>query len=115
MKFPLQIQFRDMETSDFVYNDIWDHVAKLEQFFDRIISARVVVSAPHQRRHNGKIYHIDIRLHVPGDDIIVNSEPEKNAAHEDVYVAIRDAFDIAKRRLEEHVDKMRGQVNEKVT
>jgi ribosomal subunit interface protein len=113
MKFPMQIQFKNMESSDFVYNDIWEHAENLEKFFDRIISGRVVVSTPHRSRHQGKIYHVDIRLHVPGEDIIVNSEPEKNSAHEDVYVAIRDAFARARRLLEEHVDKMRGDVKEK--
>jgi ribosomal subunit interface protein len=97
-----------MESSDFVYNDIWDHAEKLERFFDRIISCQAVVSAPHRRRHQGKIYHVQVRLYVPGEDTFVNTEPEKNAAHEDVYVAIRDAFDAVRRKLEDHVRQMRG-------
>jgi cold shock CspA family protein len=34
----------------------------------------------------------------------------KDHAHEDVYVAIRDAFDAAVRRLEDHVRERRGKV-----
>ncbi|PWU22450.1 MAG: 30S ribosomal protein S30 [Bdellovibrio sp.] len=104
MNFPLQIQFRDIEKSDFIFNDVWEHTEKLERFFDRITSCQVVVSAPHQRHHRGRIYHIQIRLHLPGRDIVISTEPEKNHAHEDVYVAIRDAFDAARRQLEEGVD-----------
>lgn len=103
MKFPLQIQFRDMEESDFVSNAVWNHAEKIEKFFDGIIACHVIVSAPHQHHHQGKIYHVQVRLNVAGGDIFVNTEPEKNAAHEDVYVAIRDAFDAVRRQLEDLV------------
>ncbi|MGE4131979.1 MAG: HPF/RaiA family ribosome-associated protein [Bdellovibrionales bacterium] len=108
MKFPLQVQFRGMAESDFVYNDIWDHAEKLEKFFDRIVSCHVVVSAPHRHRHQGKIYHLQIRIHVPDGNLFVTTEPEKNNAHEDVYVAIRDAFDSVRRQLEDYIRRKRG-------
>ena len=110
MKFPLQIQFKDIEESDFVSNAVWDHADKLERFYDRIISCHVTVSLPHQHQHKGNIYHIQTRLHVPGEEIVINSEPEMNAAHKDVYVAIRDAFDATKRRLEDYIRRKRGLV-----
>jgi cold shock CspA family protein len=113
MKFPLQIQFRDMEKSDFIYNDIWDHAEKLERFFDRITSCKVIVSAPHRHHHQGKIYHIQISLDLPGGDIFVSTDPEKNHAHEDAYVAVRDAFDATRRRLEDVVRQERGFVKER--
>jgi ribosomal subunit interface protein len=108
VRFPLDIHFKDIEKSDFVYNNIWDHAEKLDRFFDRIVSCNVVVSAPHRSSRHGKIYHVQIRLYVPGEDIFISSEPELNAAHEDVYVAIRDAFDAARRKLEDHVRRLRG-------
>lgn len=107
MNFPLQIQFRDIEKSDFIYNDIWRHAEKLERFFSRITSCHVVVSSPHRHKHSGKFYHVQIRLYVPGEDIFINHEPEKDEAHTDVYVAIRDAFHAATRKLEDHVHRMR--------
>lgn len=110
MKFPLQIQFRDMERSDFIFNNIWEHAEKIEHFFDHILSCSVVVSMPHQHQRRGKLFHIQIRLHLPGNDLFVTTAPEKNAAHEDVYVAIRDAFDTLKRRLEDQVRRRRGLV-----
>ncbi len=113
MNFPLDIEFLGMDRSDFIWNSIWDHAEKLGNFYDRIMSCRVVVSAPHHHRHQGKIYHVQVGLHVPGGDIYVSTEPEKNSAHEDVYVAIRDAFDAAKRRLEDFVRERRHWVKEK--
>ncbi len=113
MNFPLNIQFRDMDESDFVSDAVWNHAEKLERFFDRIMSCHVIVSAPHHHRHQGKIYHVDVRMHVAGGDIFVTTEPEQNAAHEDVYVAIRDAFDAVKRRLEDFVRVRRGLVKDR--
>jgi ribosomal subunit interface protein len=107
MKFPLQVSFKDIEISDFVYQDIVEHAEKLERFFDRIVSCQVVVSAPHHRHKHGNVYHIQVRLHLPGSEIIFTTEPEKNHAHEDVYVAIRDAFGAVERRLKDYLQKMK--------
>ncbi len=110
MNFPLQVQFRGLEHSDFVYNAIWDHVEKLGQFFDRITSCHVVVALPHRHHRHGKRYHVEIRLHIPQKDIVVNSDPEIDSSHEDVYIALRDSFLAARRRLEDHVHKRRERV-----
>ena len=110
MKFPLQVSFKDIEKSDFVYKDICEHAEKLERFFERIVSCQVVVSAPHHRHKQGNVFHIQVRLHLPGSEIIFTTEPEKNHAHEDVYVAIRDAFAAVERRLKDYVQKMNGMV-----
>lgn len=113
MKFPLQIQFKDIEKSDLFYNAIWDHVDRLEKFYDRIVSCHVVVSQPHRHKTQGNIYHIQVRLYLPGEDVFISTEPEKNAAHEDFNIALRDVFDVTRKRLEDYVRKMRGFVKEK--
>ena len=107
---PLQIQYRDFPESEAVSANIWDAVADLEKFDDRIISCHVTIGRPHRSKTKGRIYHIQIRLHVPGSDIVINREPEMNHAHEDIDVAIRDAFVAAKRRLEEFVRIQRGHI-----
>ena len=40
----------------------------------------------------------------------MNREPGLDHAHEDVYVAVRDAFDAARRRLEDYVRRRHLQV-----
>ena len=45
-----------------------------------------------------------------GSEIVVGRDPEAHHAHEDVYVAIRDAFDATRRLLEDHVRRGRGEV-----
>ncbi len=110
MQVPLTISFRNMEPSMSIEADIREKAAKLETFFDRITSAHVVVDTPHRRHREGKLHHVRIDLHVPGREIVVNREPAEHHAHEDAYVAIRDAFDAARRQLEDYVREMRGTV-----
>jgi ribosome-associated translation inhibitor RaiA/cold shock CspA family protein len=110
MQVPLQVTFRGIAPSDAVEADIRARAEKLEQFYDRITSNRVTVEAPHRHHHKGNLYRVCVDLTVPGGEIVVGRDPEEHHAHEDVYVAIRDAFDAARRQLEDHVRRGRGQV-----
>src|SRR5690606_22918580 len=58
-----------------------------------------------QHHHQGRPFRVSIDLRVPGKEIVANRDH-----HEDVYVALRDAFDAAKRQLEETVRLQRGDV-----
>jgi ribosomal subunit interface protein len=110
MEGRLQITFRDMEPSDAVEARVRERVAKLEQHYGRITSCRVSVEAPHRRHHQGKLYHVTIDLTVPQGEVLVNREPAQRHSHEDVYVAIRDAFNAAERRLDKFGARQRGDV-----
>ena len=105
MQIPLQITIRGMEHSDALDTHIRDKAGKLEGFFERITSCRIVVEVPHRHHHQGKQFHVRIDIGVPGDEIVVNRDHA-----EDVYVALRDAFDAARRQLEDHARKMRGDI-----
>jgi ribosomal subunit interface protein len=110
MQSPLNISFRNMDPSEAIETRVREKAEKLERLYDRIISCEVVVEAPHRNHQKGKLYDVRINLSVPGDDINVGRTGPQNHAHEDVYVAIRDAFAAAGRQLEDHVRKMRGDV-----
>ena len=69
------------------------------------MSCRVVVDSTQRRQHQGKLYGVRIAITVPRKELAVTREE-----NEDVYVAIRDAFDHASRRLEEHARRERGDV-----
>src|SRR5450759_3539226 len=105
MQIPLQITIRDMEHSDALETHIRDKADKLNEFFDRIMSCRVVVEMPHKHHQQGKQFNVRIDIGVPGSEIVVNRDHA-----EDVYVALRDAFDAAKRQLEDYARKMRGDI-----
>ncbi len=113
MQVPLQIAFEGIQHSDVIEARIRDEADKLEEFFGRIISARVVVARPQHRHHKGDVYHIRVHLVVPdAADIVVNREPAATGAHEDVYVTIRDAFKAARRQLQDVIRKRSGRVKE---
>lgn len=109
MQIPLQITFRDMEPSTAVEAGIREKAGKLEQFYDHIMSCQVVVEAPHSHHHKGNLYQVRINMTVPDGELLVNhGHHHQDHSHEDVYVAIRDAFDAMKRQLEDYARKRRG-------
>ena len=110
MDVPLELSFRNMDPSEAVEAKVRERVDKLETFFGRINACRVVVEAPHRHHHKGKIYHVRIEIGVPGRTLIVDRDPGRHHAHEDVYVAIRDAFDAARRQLEDHSRRAAGKI-----
>src|SRR5262245_45488165 len=134
MKIPLQITFRNMAPSLAIEDNIRERAAKLDSFYDRIMSCRVIAEAPHGHHHKGKSYQVRIDLTVPGGELVINRapkrlavaklrggtepdkdlserhEPSKHAAHEDVYVAVRDAFNAAGRKLQDYGKRQSGAV-----
>ena len=110
MQVPLQISFRDMEPSAAVEDKIRERATKLDRYYERIMACRVVVEAPHRRHHQGKLFHVRVDLTVPQGELVVSREPVNHHAHEDVYVAIRDAFDAAQRRLADYARRQRGDI-----
>ena len=107
MQSPLKISFRGMKRSDAVEERIREKVQKLEQYYDRIQSCRVVVEAPHRHHSKGQLYCVRVDLTLPGEEIVVAHEKPGDHAHEDVYVAIRDSFEAARRQLKKHVRMVR--------
>lgn len=109
MDIPLQVSFRNMEHSPAIEDRVREKAGKLEQYFHHLTSCRVVVEAPHRHHHKGKIYHIRIEMGVPRKpELVVSNEREENHAHEDVYIAIRDAFKTAERQLRDYSGQMEG-------
>lgn len=105
MELPLQITARNIELTDAIRSEIEKKMDKLERVYDRIVRCRVVVESPHRHSHDGKLYNVRIDLGVPGNEMVIKREP-----NEDLYVAIRDSFDAARRKLEDFVARQRGDV-----
>jgi ribosomal subunit interface protein len=105
-----QITFRNIAPSPAIEDNVRQHMAKLERFHKHIISCRVTIEAPHRHHHKGQLYQVAIDLSVPGGELLANRGSDKNHAHEDVYVAIRDAFQALRRQLEQFASKRRGDV-----
>jgi ribosome-associated translation inhibitor RaiA len=128
MQLPVQITWRDIAPSPTVEAKIREEAAKLDEFYDRITSCRVTIENRRQYQNGEYQFHIRIDLTVPGAEIVANHEPtlhsslrriereehakeqELAAPHKDVYVAIRDAFKTARRKLQAYAHRRNGAV-----
>lgn len=108
MRLPVQISYRELTPSETINAHIRDKVAELEQFYPRMISCRVMVETLHRHHRKGRLYHVRIELGVPGAQLVVSREHQLAHEHEDVNVAIRDAFAAARRKLEDFARRQRG-------
>ncbi|CEK09405.1 HPF/RaiA family ribosome-associated protein [Legionella hackeliae] len=110
MKLPIQVIFRNMDHSSAAEDRARALANKLERYYDRIMSCRIVIESPHRHHSKGKLYHVRIDLTVPEAELVVSREPSEHHAHEDVFVAIRDAFHAITRQLKDYVEQRRGHV-----
>lgn len=95
MKSPLQITFREITRSDALETRIRSDAAKLEQLFPRIGSCRVTVVKSHRHHRQGPQFEAHVEVRAPGIEDVVSTQ-----THEDAYLAVRDAFEAARRQLE---------------
>ncbi len=104
MKLPVHIQFEGMDRSDALEASAREHSLKLESFASDIIACRVNIDLLQKHKHQGRPFGVRIDLTLPGHELVVNRVQD-----EDVYVALRDAFNNMRRQLEELVQRRRGQ------
>jgi len=133
MQLVPRVTFRGVNYSEALAADIADHVARLETYYPAITACHVVVEIPEHHHRSGNRFHVRINLSVPGDEIVVTSSPslhaelrdsgEQETTKEDetsperryARVAIREAFEIARRRLQDFSRKQRGFVKAHAT
>ena len=101
MQNVLQVVFHGMDHSDALEQRIVEEFEKLEKFHDRITDCRVTVEAPHRHHRKGKLFDIAINLALPGGGLTARTGGSNNPAHEDVHIAMRDAFLAITRQLKE--------------
>ena len=71
------------------------------------MACRVSIDLEQKHKHQGRPFNVRIDLTLPGHELMVN-----RVQHEDVYVALREAFDNMKRQLEDVVRMRRGHVKQ---
>ncbi|MFA7521681.1 MAG: HPF/RaiA family ribosome-associated protein [Halothiobacillaceae bacterium] len=108
--FPLEIEFRNLDRSEHLENRVRENVAKLNRYYDRIMSCRVVIEPGHSRHVKGNLYNVLIDVTVPTGELVASRGPQDNHAHEDPYVAVRDAFKAMQKQLRAFAAKQRGVV-----
>ncbi|MBV9102625.1 MAG: HPF/RaiA family ribosome-associated protein [Candidatus Eremiobacteraeota bacterium] len=117
MVLPVQVTYRKVRRTEALDRVIHEEAAKLERFFERIVSCRVLIELAHRHRRSGVPFHVRIDLGVPGDELVISNEPtlhstllgreaeaaeksfELDVDHKTADRAVRDAFRKAQRRL----------------
>jgi cold shock CspA family protein/ribosome-associated translation inhibitor RaiA len=110
MQTPIQVTFRSMPVSDSIEAACHAEALKLEHFAGEITRCRVVISKASQRHASGALFEVHIEITIPGKKIAVNHVPSQHANNEDVLLAVREAFDSARRQIEDAVRVRRGDV-----
>ena len=109
MNFPMTITFHNTRRSVRMEEEIREHAERLDKFHSRIQNCEVIIDQPHHHHNKGNEYHVRILLSVPRTQLAINSSSSKNGEHTSLHVAIRDAFESAKRQLRQHRVKPREQ------
>lgn len=103
-----EIAFRDMDPSPAVEELIRRRVQKLETTFRHVAACRVIIEAPHKHRLRGQLFHVRIDLSTPQGELISSRDIGLDVAHEQLNVALRDAFSAARKQLLKHKQKLRS-------
>lgn len=106
MTLALHIAFRNMDASATAESLVRQRADELEQYCDRISACRVVLDCVHRQNHAGRLYRVHVDLTVPGGTIVVNRGGDNNHVHDDLQVAIRDAFEAARRQLQDRMRRL---------
>jgi hypothetical protein len=128
MPIPLTTTFRRVRGTEGLESQIRKRVDKLGAYSSSVLSARVLVELAERHRHDGNHIHVRINLALRGETLVidqrVSTRPTARARSEDkarkqdelgrdhkrANVAIREAFEAARRRLQDFERRRRGDV-----
>ncbi len=104
----LRITYRHMQSSAAVASILRKRAEELERLYPRIVSCHVVFEQAHKHSLKGRLFHVRIDLGVPRAKLTVSRDAQAAHEHENAFVAIRDAFDAARRQLEDFASRHNG-------
>lgn len=103
MQHPIRITVRGFERSEALEAAVKQRCEKIDQFFPQIIGCEVTIELEEHSKHHGNHYVVKVVLQIPGNDIVIDHQRA-----EDAYVALRDAFDAAERKVKAAAERQRG-------
>jgi cold shock CspA family protein/ribosome-associated translation inhibitor RaiA len=103
MDIPLQIAFKDMDSSPFLEAQIRARVDKLKRLHRGITNCRAVVSIPHRAAASGKLpLEIAVEVNIPGHNTLVSrAEEQRHDAKQDHTLVVNRVFEAMERQLEQ--------------
>jgi ribosomal subunit interface protein len=105
MQVPLEISTRWIDLSPPLEAELRKRAGRLERHSDRITSCRIAVERPTGNHHQeGGPFRVRVDITVPGSELVANKEAEE------LFAAVREAFDAAERQVETWSQRRRGDV-----
>jgi ribosome-associated translation inhibitor RaiA/cold shock CspA family protein len=110
MQIQPEIAFHNCEKVDWAEDQILDHIERLEEIYDRLITCRVRVDQRNDNANHTIPPVVRIEISVPGHkDIVVAHEPghlQRKFQAPDLKKAINEAFRIAEDRLVRYKEQL---------
>jgi ribosome-associated translation inhibitor RaiA len=106
----VQITFRNMNSHESLERLIRDKAEKLYNRFEGMSGCHVTIERPHRSQQHGNIFDVHIEAQIPGKNIVVTRLHHEDDRHAEPDTAVRDAFSIAERQLDEAKDRLRRNV-----
>jgi cold shock CspA family protein/ribosome-associated translation inhibitor RaiA len=112
MQKPLQIAFRNLDSSEFLEGLVREKVARLERFHPDLVACRVVLEIPHRKPGSAKVpLAVAVEIELPGRPLIVaRAEESRHEMRGDQARAVNRAFETAERQLQDVSDIQDGAV-----
>jgi ribosome-associated translation inhibitor RaiA len=101
MRPPITLSFRHLDRSGAIEDRARILGSRLERYNERITQCHMTLEGPCTGSTIRTPYLVKIDLNVPGAQIHADSLHVDGAGHEDIYLALRDAFNNAKRQLQD--------------
>lgn len=102
MTMASNVTYRDLDTSEALNAIISKRLHKLERYCNDIQHSRVVLDSPHNHKHKGKEFRATVEIDLKGSPITVSQNDPS------IHVAVRDAFDVAERKLKSHSQQLKA-------
>jgi len=111
MQTPVEVDFQNLSATPEIRRAIDKHVAELEDRYGRVTACRIVVKGPGEHHRTGRLYEVNIHLALPdAREVNVSRTTQSDKRAIDLNQAIANAFKRARRKLQDEVDRMRGDV-----
>jgi len=101
MRSPMTLTFRHMDHSSALEARARELAQRLQRYGERITQCHMTLEGSRGGHCSGAPYAVQIDLAIPGAQIHADSLQIDGSGHKDVYLALRDAFNNAKRQLQE--------------
>jgi cold shock CspA family protein/ribosome-associated translation inhibitor RaiA len=110
MDTQLEISFVNTDRSAAVEKLVRQRTQALARHCDRLLKCRVVIEMVGRHHRKGRKFRARIDMKLPRRTIVVGKASESAPAHEDIYLAVRHAFDAARRQAQDFARRRRGDV-----